>query len=218
MRQRRWLELLCDYDCVIRYASQGKQNVGGDALKPLRTIEPLRVPSLGYEIGWVLPKRILEAQIEARNQREQSIDKRATPIGSESRWSSRLETELMSRSHPAKVLYDSVSGARLNPSTSGLSKLLAKSWNLERLHSPLGTPRTSSRVEAEFHHTFHVSNPEEPPPMLRRRTIVIAVRREFHVDDKLQFVEEPLKSRTGAQTLRSALAKRLPLVISLLGL
>ncbi|GKG01068.1 putative reverse transcriptase domain-containing protein [Tanacetum coccineum] len=39
------------------------------------------------------------------------IDKRVTLIGSESRWSSKLETELCSRSHLGKVSYDSVSGA-----------------------------------------------------------------------------------------------------------
>ncbi|GKF47829.1 hypothetical protein Tco_0137631, partial [Tanacetum coccineum] len=31
MRQRRWLELLCDLDCDIRYHS-GKANVVADAL------------------------------------------------------------------------------------------------------------------------------------------------------------------------------------------
>ncbi|GJX39474.1 putative reverse transcriptase domain-containing protein [Tanacetum coccineum] len=42
IRQRRWLELLSDYDCDIRYHS-GKANVVADALSCKERIEPLRV-------------------------------------------------------------------------------------------------------------------------------------------------------------------------------
>ncbi|GJS78934.1 hypothetical protein Tco_0728815 [Tanacetum coccineum] len=64
MRQRRWLELLSDYDCDIRY-HPGKANVVADALSHKEQIEPLRVRALVMTIGLDLPKRILEAQIEA---------------------------------------------------------------------------------------------------------------------------------------------------------
>ncbi|GJX90090.1 putative reverse transcriptase domain-containing protein [Tanacetum coccineum] len=64
MRQRRWLELLSDYDCDICYHS-GKANVVADALSGKERIEPLRVPALVMTIGLDLPKRILEAHIEA---------------------------------------------------------------------------------------------------------------------------------------------------------
>ncbi|GJQ89784.1 putative reverse transcriptase domain-containing protein [Tanacetum coccineum] len=64
MRQRRWLELLSDYDCDIRY-HPGKANVVADALIRKERIEPLRVRALIMTIGLDLPKRILEAQIEA---------------------------------------------------------------------------------------------------------------------------------------------------------
>ncbi|GJS28833.1 putative reverse transcriptase domain-containing protein [Tanacetum coccineum] len=64
MRQRRWLELLSDYDCDIRY-HPGKANVVADALSRKERIEPLRVRALVMTIGLNLPKRILEAQIEA---------------------------------------------------------------------------------------------------------------------------------------------------------
>ncbi|GJX49577.1 putative reverse transcriptase domain-containing protein [Tanacetum coccineum] len=64
MRQRRWLELLSDYDCEIRY-HPGKANVVADALSR-KEREPLRVRALVMTIGLDLPKQILEAQTEAR--------------------------------------------------------------------------------------------------------------------------------------------------------
>nr|GEW27847.1 hypothetical protein [Tanacetum cinerariifolium] len=64
MRLRRWLELLSDYDCNIRY-HPGKANVVADALSCKERIEPLRVRALVITIGLDLPRQILEAQIEA---------------------------------------------------------------------------------------------------------------------------------------------------------
>nr|GFA07779.1 putative reverse transcriptase domain-containing protein [Tanacetum cinerariifolium] len=64
MRQRRWLELLSDYDCDIRY-HPGKANVVADALSRKERIKPLRVQALVMTIGLDLPKQILEAQIKA---------------------------------------------------------------------------------------------------------------------------------------------------------
>ncbi|GJW63304.1 hypothetical protein Tco_0115188 [Tanacetum coccineum] len=67
MRQRRWLELLSDYDCEIRYHI-GKANVVADALSRKERIKPLRVRALVMTIGLNLPKQILSAQPEARKE------------------------------------------------------------------------------------------------------------------------------------------------------
>ncbi|GKG43409.1 hypothetical protein Tco_0480093, partial [Tanacetum coccineum] len=61
---RRWLELLSDYDYEIRY-HPGKANVVTDALSRKERVKPLRVRALIMTIGLNLPKQILEAQTEA---------------------------------------------------------------------------------------------------------------------------------------------------------
>nr|GEX83570.1 putative reverse transcriptase domain-containing protein [Tanacetum cinerariifolium] len=65
MRQRRWLELLSDYDCKIHY-HPGKENVVADALSRKEQIKPLRVRTLVMKIGLNLLVQILNAQVEAR--------------------------------------------------------------------------------------------------------------------------------------------------------
>ncbi|GJZ45544.1 putative reverse transcriptase domain-containing protein [Tanacetum coccineum] len=64
MRQCRWLELLSDYDCEIRYYL-GKANVVADALSRKERIKPLRVRALVMTIDLNLPSQILNAQAEA---------------------------------------------------------------------------------------------------------------------------------------------------------
>ncbi|GKB47110.1 putative reverse transcriptase domain-containing protein [Tanacetum coccineum] len=64
MRQRRWLELLADYDCEIYY-HPGKANVVADALSRKKRTKPLRVRALILTVHPKLPSQILEAQNEA---------------------------------------------------------------------------------------------------------------------------------------------------------
>ncbi|GJT46097.1 putative reverse transcriptase domain-containing protein [Tanacetum coccineum] len=67
MRQRRWLELLSDYDCELRY-HPGKANVVADALSQKSKPKPLRVRALVMTIGLNLPVQILNAKVEARKE------------------------------------------------------------------------------------------------------------------------------------------------------
>ncbi|GJR72918.1 putative reverse transcriptase domain-containing protein [Tanacetum coccineum] len=67
MRQHRWLELLSDYDCEIRYYP-GKANVVADALSRKERIKPLRVRALVLTTCLILPVQSLNAQVEARKE------------------------------------------------------------------------------------------------------------------------------------------------------
>ncbi|KAD2805520.1 hypothetical protein E3N88_38897 [Mikania micrantha] len=69
MRQRRWVELLNDYDCDIRY-HPGKANVVADALSRKERVKPVRVRALGMTIQTSLKTQILEAQKEALKAKE----------------------------------------------------------------------------------------------------------------------------------------------------
>ncbi|GKC01139.1 putative reverse transcriptase domain-containing protein [Tanacetum coccineum] len=64
MTQRRWLELLTNYDCEIRY-HPGKANVLADALNRKERIKPLEVRALVMTLHPKLPSQIREAQIKA---------------------------------------------------------------------------------------------------------------------------------------------------------
>ncbi|GJZ96924.1 putative reverse transcriptase domain-containing protein [Tanacetum coccineum] len=63
MRQRRWLELLSDYDCDIRY-HPWMENVVADALSRKEWIEPLRVRALVMTIRKDIPKERLEPRAD----------------------------------------------------------------------------------------------------------------------------------------------------------
>ncbi|GKE75119.1 hypothetical protein Tco_1537160 [Tanacetum coccineum] len=63
MRQRRWLKLLSDYDCEIRYHS-GEENIVTGAIRRKGRAKPLRVRALVMIINSNLPPQIHEAQVE----------------------------------------------------------------------------------------------------------------------------------------------------------
>nr|GFC44151.1 putative reverse transcriptase domain-containing protein [Tanacetum cinerariifolium] len=78
MRQRRWLELLSDYDCEIRY-HPGKANVVADALV--------------MTIGLDLPRQILNAQTEARKPKNIKKEDVGGMLAENSRDSEKVRTE-----------------------------------------------------------------------------------------------------------------------------
>ncbi|GJS88946.1 putative reverse transcriptase domain-containing protein [Tanacetum coccineum] len=66
MHQRRWIELLSDYECKIKY-HPGKTNVVADALSRKERLKPSRVRAMSITIHSGLKTKILEAQGEASN-------------------------------------------------------------------------------------------------------------------------------------------------------
>ncbi|KAJ9552885.1 hypothetical protein OSB04_016930 [Centaurea solstitialis] len=64
LRQRRWVELLSDYDCEIKY-NPGKANVVADALSRKERVKPTRTRAMGMVVQTSLKRQILEAQKEA---------------------------------------------------------------------------------------------------------------------------------------------------------
>nr|GEW83008.1 hypothetical protein [Tanacetum cinerariifolium] len=79
--EARWIELLSDYDCEIRY-HPGKGNVVADALSR-KDREPLRVRSLVMTVHTNLPEKILEAQTEAikeENVKAENLGRLLKPI------------------------------------------------------------------------------------------------------------------------------------------
>nr|GEZ72849.1 putative reverse transcriptase domain-containing protein [Tanacetum cinerariifolium] len=64
MRQRRWLELLSDYEDEIRYHPR-KANMVADALSQKEWNKPLRFRALVMTIDLNLPVQILNTQVKA---------------------------------------------------------------------------------------------------------------------------------------------------------
>ena len=64
MRQRRWVELLNDYDCNIKY-HPGKTNVVANALSRKEQVNPLRVRALGMTIHPTFSEQFHDVQQEA---------------------------------------------------------------------------------------------------------------------------------------------------------
>nr|GEW68823.1 putative reverse transcriptase domain-containing protein [Tanacetum cinerariifolium] len=195
MRHRRWLELLSDYDCEIRYHS-GKANVVVDALSQKERIKRIKVRALVMTIGLELPKQILNAQTEARKPDniknediggmlvENSKDPeklRTRKVRTTCGWNSMLEWVMLKVS-PWKGVVRFGKRRNLNPRYVGPFKVLDK---VGTVTYKLELPQELSRV----HNTFHVSNlkkchADEP---------LAAPLDGLHFDDKLHFMEEPIE-------------------------
>ncbi|GKD57833.1 putative reverse transcriptase domain-containing protein [Tanacetum coccineum] len=109
MRQWRWLELLSDYDCDIRY-HPGKANIVVDALSRKERSKPLRVRSLVITMGLNLSKKIQEAQTEA------------------------LKPENLSAEDVGGMLRKDLPKEKLEPRADGTLCLNNRSWDLKQLY------------------------------------------------------------------------------------
>ncbi|GKC07660.1 putative reverse transcriptase domain-containing protein [Tanacetum coccineum] len=163
MRQRRWLELLADYDYEIHY-HHGKENVVADALSRKKRIKTLRCKSpvcwakvgdvqlTGPEIVHETTKKIVQIRqrLQAARDRQRSYANiRRKPL--EFQVGDRVMLKILKRVGPV-------------------------AYKLE-------LPEELSNV----HSTFYVSNLKK---CLSNESLIILMK-ELWLDDKLNFVEEP---------------------------
>ncbi|GJZ98832.1 putative reverse transcriptase domain-containing protein [Tanacetum coccineum] len=165
MRQRRWLELLSDYDCDIRY-HPGKANVVADALSRKERIEPLRVRALVMTIGLDLPKRILEAQIEAQkpeNKHKKDVGGMITLL-----WKLKIR-DLCNESHKSKY--------SIHPGSEKMYQDVKKLFWWPNMKADIATYvskcLTCARVKAEHQRPSGLLVQPEIPPFEARKNITM---------------------------------------------
>ncbi|GJY43910.1 putative reverse transcriptase domain-containing protein [Tanacetum coccineum] len=171
MRQRRWLELLANYDCEIRY-HPGKENVVAYALSQKERIKPLRVRSLVMAIHPNLPSQILKAQTEAL--KEENV-KAENLRGMDKAFKICPDGTRCIKNQSWLPLF-----GKINPWYIGPFKILKR---ISPVAYKLELPEKLSNI----HSTFHVSNLKK---CLSDESLVIPMK-ELRLDEKLNFVEEP---------------------------
>ncbi|GJS87238.1 putative reverse transcriptase domain-containing protein [Tanacetum coccineum] len=230
MRQRRWLELLSDYDHDIRY-HPGKANVVADALSP--QIEALKLENLEKEdVGGMIRRDIPKEKLEpcadgtlclngrswlpcygdlrsvimheshkskysihpGSEKMYQDMKKLYWPLGllvqpaiPEWKWDN-IMMDLITKL--PKSAQDLSMSTAYHPETDGQSERTIQTF--EDMLSKVGKVAYSLKLPQELnrvHHTFHVSNLKK---CYADKPLAMSLE-GIHVDDQLQFLEEPIE-------------------------
>nr|GEV08824.1 putative reverse transcriptase domain-containing protein [Tanacetum cinerariifolium] len=211
MRQRRWLELLSDYDCEIRY-HPGKANVVADALirkeriKPLRAKKPENLKK--EDVGGMLIEnskdleKFKKEKLEPRTNGTLCLNKRSWfPCYGD------LKALIIHESHKSKYsvhpgsdkMYQDLKQLYWWPNIKAdiatyraFQKALGTRLDMSTAYHPKTdgqSERTIQTLEDMVHSTFHVTNLKK---CLSDEPLAISLD-ELHIDDKLRFVEEPVE-------------------------
>ncbi|GJY81305.1 putative reverse transcriptase domain-containing protein [Tanacetum coccineum] len=197
MRQRRWLELLSDYDFEIRY-HPGKANVVADALSRKKRIKPASAHFLPIREDDSIEKLTRQYLKEVVSRHgvpvsiisdrdgkftshfwrslHKALDVRRKPLEFQ------VGDKVMLKVSPWKGVIRFGKRGKLNPRYIGPFKIIAK---VGTVAYRLELPEQLSRV----HSTFHVSNLKK---CLSDETLAIPLD-EIQIDDKLHFIEEPVE-------------------------
>nr|GFA24663.1 reverse transcriptase domain-containing protein [Tanacetum cinerariifolium] len=181
LRQRRWIELLSDYDCEIRY-HLGKANVVADALSRKEREKPLRVGEsqlTGPELVRETMEKIFQIKnrlLTARSRQKSYADlkRRLTEF--------KVGDKVMLKVSPWRGVICFRKHGKLSPRFIGPFKVI------ERI-GPVAYKLELPDKLRGIHDTFHVSN-------LKRCFVnddVVIPLDEVQLDDKLHFIEEPVK-------------------------
>ncbi|GJX02369.1 hypothetical protein Tco_0186282, partial [Tanacetum coccineum] len=207
------LELLADYDCEIRYHPR-KANVLADGLIRKERIKPLRVRSLVMTIHPKLPSQILKAQNEALKEENvkakdlQGMDKsfEVRPDGTHciknQRWLPLIE---IIHETDEKIVHirQRLQGAR-NRQRS-YDNYIGPFKILERI-GPVVYKLELPEELKNVHNPFYISNLKK---CLSDESLVILMK-ELRLDDKLNFVEEPIEIMD--QEVKQLKQSRIPIV------
>ncbi|GJV58368.1 putative reverse transcriptase domain-containing protein [Tanacetum coccineum] len=211
IRQRRWLELLADYDCEIRY-HPGKAKVIADALNSDILRHDQKCKNMKHSQDMQLIQKLRDDQkcmkkvFEVMSGRNIVTNSRVTPSWREIvsltfseagvlhvNWISfghcvspiywaEVRDRVMLKVSPRKGVIRFGKRGKLNPRYIGPFKIL------ERI-GPVAYKFELPEELSNVHSTFHVSNLKK---CLFDKSLVILMK-ELQLDDKLNFVEEPVE-------------------------